>query len=115
MTAVAEAIDRVVGERYERARIEDVVESALNPRRTFDVAKLNELAASIKEKDIVEPLVVRQLGKKLELVADSLDRVELVMAVEEQYGLVIPDGDVDRLETVGDVIAYVEAHTAPAA
>lgn len=50
----------------------------------------------------------------LDLGADSLDRVELVLAVEEQFGLVIPDSDLERLETVGDVIAYVTARVAPA-
>lgn len=50
----------------------------------------------------------------LDLGADSLDRVELAMAVEAQFGLEIPDSDLERLETVGDVVAYVTAHTARA-
>ena len=41
--------------------------------------------------------------------ADSLDQVELIMALEEEFGADIPDEDAEKLQTVGDAIAYVEA------
>ena len=42
-----------------------------------------------------------------DLGADSLDVVELVMALEERFGLEIPDADVASLRTIGDVEAYL--------
>ncbi|CAG0999992.1 acyl carrier protein [Gammaproteobacteria bacterium] len=43
-----------------------------------------------------------------DLGADSLDVVELVMAFEERFGLHVPDEDVERLRTLGDIEAYLE-------
>jgi acyl carrier protein len=64
---------------------------------------------------IVENLGVNEEDIKLEshfindLGADSLDTVELIMAFEEKFGLDIPDGDAEKLRTVGDAIDYIEA------
>ena len=44
-----------------------------------------------------------------DLGADSLDTVELVMALEEEFGNEIPDEEAEKLTTVGDVIQYIEA------
>ncbi|HPK44966.1 MAG TPA: acyl carrier protein [Spirochaetota bacterium] len=43
-----------------------------------------------------------------DLGADSLDTVELVMALEEEFGIEIPDEDAEKLLTVEDVIKYIE-------
>ena len=43
-----------------------------------------------------------------DLGADSLDTVELVMALEEEYGVEIPDEDAEKLASVGDAIKYIE-------
>ena len=43
-----------------------------------------------------------------DLGADSLDTVELVMAFEEEFGAEIPDEDAEKLQSVGDVIKYIE-------
>jgi acyl carrier protein len=67
---------------------------------------------------IVE-IIVEQLGVKPEEVtpeasfvddlgADSLDTVELVMALEEEFGIEVPDEDAEKLVTVGDAIKYIE-------
>ncbi|MBS4008151.1 MAG: acyl carrier protein [Clostridium sp.] len=45
-----------------------------------------------------------------ELNADSLDIVELVMAIEEEFKLEISDEEVEKIKTVGDVVRYIEAH-----
>ena len=45
-----------------------------------------------------------------DLGADSLDTVELVMALEEEFGLDIPDEDADKLKTVGDAMNYLKSH-----
>ena len=53
-----------------------------------------------------------QLNAKLieDLGADSLDMVEMLMLVEEEFGLSIPDEDAMNLKTVGDIIDYIEAN-----
>ena len=43
-----------------------------------------------------------------DLGADSLDQVELVMAFEEEFSVEVPDEDAEKLQTVGDVIRYIE-------
>ena len=46
-----------------------------------------------------------------DLGADSLDVVELMMAIEESFEIVVPDEDVERLQTIGDVQQYLEVRT----
>lgn len=56
----------------------------------------------------VEERAVTEKAKFIEdLGADSLDIVELIMALEEAFGVDVPDEDAENLKTVGDVIAYV--------
>lgn len=43
-----------------------------------------------------------------DLGADSLDTVELVMALEEEFGIEIPDEDAEKIQTVGDAIEYIQ-------
>ncbi len=63
---------------------------------------------------IVEQLSVDDDRIKLEasfiddLGADSLDIVELVMTMEEKFGIEIPDEDAEKLRTVGDVVSYLK-------
>ncbi|CBG39808.1 acyl carrier protein [Helicobacter mustelae] len=45
-----------------------------------------------------------------DLGADSLDVVELVMALEEKFGIEIPDEEAEKISTVGDVVSYIEAN-----
>lgn len=54
------------------------------------------------EKIKVEASFIDDLG------ADSLDIVELVMAMEEEYDIEIPDEDAEKLKTVGDVVNYLK-------
>jgi acyl carrier protein len=69
----------------------------------------------------VKKMIVEQLGvNESEVVpeakfiddlgADSLDIVELVMALEDEYSIEIPDEDAEKIETVGDAIRYIEEH-----
>lgn len=45
-----------------------------------------------------------------DLDADSLDAVELNMAIEEALGISIPDDELTKMKTVGDIVEYLEAH-----
>jgi acyl carrier protein len=47
-----------------------------------------------------------------DLCADSLDRVELIMEFEEEFGIDIPDADAEKIQTVGEAIAYIERRLA---
>lgn len=46
-----------------------------------------------------------------DLGADSLDIVELIMALETEFDLEIPDEEAEKVKTVGDVVEYIKAHT----
>jgi acyl carrier protein len=46
-----------------------------------------------------------------DLGADSLDIVELVMALEDEFGLDIPDEDAEKMKTVGDAMNYLKQHS----
>ncbi|MEE2702399.1 MAG: acyl carrier protein [Myxococcota bacterium] len=72
--------------------------------------------------DKIREMIVEQLGVTAEEVvveasfiddlgADSLDIVELVMAIEEEFSLEIPDEEAERLQTIQDAISYVEERT----
>ncbi|MFH0840236.1 MAG: acyl carrier protein [Candidatus Omnitrophota bacterium] len=67
----------------------------------------------------VKSIIAEQLGVKKEEVtdaakfiddlgADSLDTVELVMALEEEFGIEIPDEDAEKMATVSEAIKYIE-------
>lgn len=71
--------------------------------------------------DKVKSIIVEQLGVdeediKMEssfvddLGADSLDIVELVMALEEEFDLKIPDEDAEKIRTVGEAVKYIQEH-----
>ena len=54
---------------------------------------------------------IEQIKPDLEIVndlnLDNLDMIELTMALEEKFKLIIPDGDTERWRTVGDVVRYI--------
>lgn len=67
----------------------------------------------------VKSIIAEQLGVKVEEVtdqasfvddlgADSLDTVELVMALEEEFGIEIPDEDAEKMKSVGEAVRYIE-------
>jgi acyl carrier protein len=71
--------------------------------------------------DRLKKIVVEQLGVEEDEVsmeasfvedlnADSLDLVELIMSLEEEFGLEIPDEDAEKIVTVGDAVDYIQDH-----
>jgi len=73
--------------------------------------------------DKVKSIIVEQLGATEssvtmeasfidDLGADSLDIVELIMALEEEFDTEIPDSDAEKIVTVGDVVDYIKEHLA---
>ena len=73
------------------AKIKDIIEKELGVER---------------EKLTLEASFIEDLG------ADSLDIVELVMEFEKEFNIDIPDEDAEKLRTVGDAVAYLEAKVA---
>lgn len=57
------------GKKYFSCPIEDLIPHSQQPRKKFDDAKMAELAASIKEKGVIQPLVVRQMGDSYQIIA----------------------------------------------
>lgn len=77
---------------------------------------MSDIAKRVKE------IVAEQLGVEAaqvvpeasfmdDLGADSLDTVELVMALEEEFDLEIPDEDAEKIQTVNDAIEYITEHS----
>jgi acyl carrier protein len=62
----------------------------------------------VEQLGVSEDEVVSQASFTDDLGADSLDTVELVMALEEEFELEIPDEDAEKISTVQDVISYIE-------
>lgn len=76
---------------------------------------MSEIEAKVKE-IIVEKLGVEESEVTLEasftndLGADSLDTVELIMEFEKEFSITIPDDQAEKIATVGDAVAYIEAN-----
>lgn len=75
--------------------------------RTDTAAKIIQLIAS--EIQITDITTIKESATFVDLGADSLDMVEIIMKLEEQFGVEISDEDAERLKTVGDVIDYIHA------
>jgi acyl carrier protein len=75
------------------------------------MALFDDVKEVVVEQLNVNPEEVKEESKFVEdLGADSLDVVELVMALEEKFDLEIPDTDAEKIVTVGDAIKYIQDH-----
>lgn len=72
--------------------------------------------------DKIKEIIIEQLGVEPDEVtmessfiddlgADSLDIVELIMALEEEFDMEIPDEEAEKISTVGDVVEYIKSHS----
>lgn len=77
------------------------------------------MAAEKSTEQRIKDIIVDQLGVNADQVtpeakfiedlgADSLDTVELIMALEEEFGIEVPDEEAEKLQSVGDVVKYIE-------
>lgn len=78
------------------------------------------MASSVRDR-VIE-IICEQMGQSKEKVseetsfindlgADSLDTVELVMELEDEFDLSIPDEEAEKIKTVGDAVSYIEANS----
>ena len=78
---------------------------------------MNSEAIFEKVKDVIveqlgvdEKAILEEASFIDDLGADSLDIVELIMALEEEFDLEIPDTDAEKIATVGDVVEYIKSN-----
>jgi acyl carrier protein len=79
-----------------------MAEDVLNRVKKVTVEELG-----VKEEEVVETASFTE-----DLGADSLDVVELVMALEDEFGIDIPDEEVGNIKTVGDAVTYISSKSA---
>ena len=72
----------------------DKVKEMLSNQLNIDVDKINENSRVVED-----------------LMADSLDMIEMLMAFEEQFGLSIPDDKASDLKTVGDIVKFIDENS----
>ncbi len=76
----------------------------MNTEEVFD--KVKEII--VEQLGVAEASVTMEASFIDDLGADSLDIVELVMALEEEFDIEIPDADAEKVTTVGDVVEYIK-------
>lgn len=76
---------------------------AVDTQKVFEIVAA-QLGVEVEEVN-TEASFVEDLG------ADSLDTVELIMALEEEFNIEIPDEDAEKISTVADAISYIESHS----
>ena len=77
---------------------------------------MSEVASRVKaiivdKLSVEETEVTNEASFTNDLGADSLDTVELIMEFEKEFGISIPDDQAEKITTVGDAVAYIEANT----
>ena len=101
--------------------MKDVLEigQIVNTRGLRGEVKVNSFSEDPQRFEKVKSIIVEQLGVAEtsvemeasfidDLGADSLDIVELIMALEEEFDLQIPDNEAEKIMTVGDVVEYIK-------
>ena len=74
---------------------------------------VEKVAAILAEQlDAEEESITLETNLVDDLGADSLDVVDLVMTLEDEFDMEIPDEDIENVRTVGDIVKYLEEHTA---
>lgn len=80
----------------------------MNSEEVFEKVK----ETIIEQLGVADTAVTTEASFIDDLGADSLDIVELIMALEEEFDMEIPDADAEKIVTVGDVVEYIREHVA---
>lgn len=88
----------------------------MHPRLTKIEKKMSEISTKVKaiiidKLGVDENEVTPEASFTNDLGADSLDTVELIMELEKEFNIAIPDDQAEKINTVGDAIAYIENNT----
>ena len=70
--------------------------------------KVKELVVDVLSAD--EESIESSTDIQADLGADSLDVVDLIQAIEDEFGIDIPDADAQNIKTIGDIVTYIEEH-----
>ena len=70
--------------------------------------KIKEIIA--EQLGVEEDVITTETNLMKDLEADSLDAVEIIMAIEDEYDIEVPDEDAEKFQTVTDIVKYVEAN-----
>ena len=81
----------------------------INRRVTTVFNKVRDII--VDQLSVDESMVAMDTNLMKDLEADSLDAVEIIMAIEEEYGIEIPDEEAEKFQVVGDLVRYVEEQT----
>lgn len=65
----------------------------------------------VDQLSVDKSMVTMDTNLTKDLEADSLDAVEIIMAIEEEFDIEVPDEEAEKFQVVGDLVEYVEAHT----
>ena len=70
---------------------------------------LEKVKANLSEQfDVEEDTITPDTSITEDLGADSLDVVDLLMSIEDEFEIEIPDGEVENIKTVGELVSYIE-------
>ena len=78
----------------------------MEEQKIFDEVK----KVVVEQLGVSESEVTREASFVDDLGADSLDTVELVMALEEAFSVEIPDEDAEKIKSIGDTVSYILSH-----
>ena len=72
---------------------------------------LEKVTAILAEQfDVEEDKVTADTDLQEDLGADSLDVVDLLMSIEDEFGVEVPDDEIENIKTVGSLVSYIEAN-----
>lgn len=71
--------------------------------------KIKEILADQLDADIDDMTMDTDIAK--DLGADSLDVVELLMSIEDEFSVEIPDEEIENIKTIGELVEYIEANS----
>lgn len=72
---------------------------------------LEKVKAILAEQfDVEEDKVTADTDLQEDLGADSLDVVDLLMSIEDEFGVEVPDDEIENIKTVGSIVSYIEAN-----
>ena len=73
---------------------------------------LEKVKAILAEQfDVKEDKVTADTDLQEDLGADSLDVVDLLMSIEDEFGVEVPDDEIENIKTVGSLVSYIEANS----
>ena len=77
-------------------------------KKTEIFNKVSEIVAD--HFDVDRAKITDDLNLKTDLDADSIDLVEFILQLEDEFGAEIPDDEAEKIKTIGDAVSYIKAH-----